>query len=490
MSYLLKIFTFLFFIFILSSIVLNATVIEISQTEFSLLKGRALTLLDGIPLEDFNLCLNTAKDLLPHDEEGLLFLSMCYQKVGDLHDAITCLEKMPPDSKHYLLAQIDLAKLYTETDNHKKATACYEKITKITPDNKNAGIELGMRYLESGQFNKANKLFSKLKKKFPESLEIQHMYDISKNKKGHNKPSSIILDVGYNYSNSKPGFMLLMDDGFDYEMNSLKTKITVPVSNSTSIKGSHISNDIADSYVENFTSTETGLEISHKLNRQTLLAGKVNFLTLPYEQNEIEGKLKYRKVDKKTVVGFDVGRLTYSADSNSFKSPANFLQCSGTFGIESSKELYIEVIPGLEYYSDDENLKSELMLSLSYFPENSPRLSIDALYKIFTFTKTYKENGDNLVYFSPEYGSDMYLGMMYKLNFSKASSLSLGGSLKRTEYEVQDSITEYYTIGCSVSAQMKITRNIALNMGYNFSISQSDGFPASQDMNANLRIAF
>ena len=311
-------------------------------------------------------------------------------------------------------------------------------------------------------------------------------------------PSAGIFKIfGEYYStNKKPGYLLLKsgdsdgeDYGYDYESAGYSSGFLYKFNAGPSIGADYSSRRTTEDSQDEFGYQKLCLSTSTLLLKDYKISANFNQLS-----SDVSDRLNEFGVDFGSPAGtFDWGggisKNVYASGLSSFLAPAHYRRYYLNAGYIIADEFYLQLSPAFEDYYEDKNKKTEIITSLLYYPNYFPDVSFDIYHRAMKFKKN-GEDDKSFVYFTPESNTGIGILANYQVKFRKKTSYGLSLSLNREEYTYNDELTQYYTASAMTKISHSFNRFIRFEARYGFSISQSDGFPLSQNLKINTTCKF
>jgi|GEM_PF-4914328 len=302
--------------------------------------------------------------------------------------------------------------------------------------------------------------------------------------------TSVVTNAGYFLTNKKPASLLFSkdDSGYDYQQHGYNSDVTVNLSRNFKIKSGYLKKISSE-----YDSEAVSLERIDTTITQKLFGGDLNCdfasYTLPTQQTgNNEYGLGYNYNIGQASYGFNMARKIYAADADSYKYPSKYNKFNAKTGYELSNELYLEVVPSYESYYQSTSAKKQVITDLFYSPCELPNVSLDIYYLYFAYSN--KENTEKSALFSTGKGATTGLGINYTMKVLKRSNLNFGLNIDREKYFYNEKTTQYYIASAFTGLNLKLRPNYGLKLNYGFSVSQSSGYPFTQNMKLNLNIKF
>jgi len=297
----------------------------------------------------------------------------------------------------------------------------------------------------------------------------------------------------YYITNKKPGYLLFSSDdeeyGYDYQTRGYSTGFSYKPGKSSSIDASYYKNATTEQETDEFSHQKIALSLSRKFFKNYKVAANFNQLS-----SDSSGRLNEFGFDFDSQAGiFQWGggfsKNVYAYDEASFTAPAYYRKYYFNAGFELASEFYLQLSPSYEDYYEDKNKKSEIVADILYYPEFFPNMSFDFYYRTMGFTKSGDED-KSFVYFTPENNAGMGISANYQARIKKMTVFNLNLSLDNEKYTYNDDTTKYYSVSAVSKIAHSFNGNLRMEARYGFSISQSDGFPFTQNMKVNTTLKF
>lgn len=293
-------------------------------------------------------------------------------------------------------------------------------------------------------------------------------------------------------SNRKPGYLLFSNENntYDYKLTGYSSKIKYYTNYNLSIEGGYYKNFITENESEQVSLQKINLLLSGKPFSNLNVTGNARQIKLSSNNAFNEYEFGLSSSIKNFQVEFGTSKNIYTGDSSSYSDPPEYYRFNLRTGYELSSEYYLEVMPAFESYLKNINKKREISASLLYMPDAFPKLSLNVYSILFKFENERDASGNKYAYFSPGLSRNSGIGMNYLIDITKKSRLNLGLNLEKEKYYFDDEPTEYYMLSTISGLNIRVKQYMNLNMTYGFSISQSNGFPLTQNFRLNTEIKF
>jgi len=297
----------------------------------------------------------------------------------------------------------------------------------------------------------------------------------------------------YYITNKKPGYLLFSSDdeeyGYDYQTRGYSTGFSYKPDKSSSIDASYYKNATTEQESDEFSHQKVALSFSRKFLKNYKLSTSFNQLS-----SDSSGRLNEFGFDFDSQAGsFQWGggfsKNVYAYDETSFMTPAYYRKYYFNAGYELASDFYLQLSPSYEDYFEDKNKKSEIVADLLYYPEIFPNMSFDFYYRTMGFKKSGDEDA-SFVYFTPENNVGMGISANYQAKIKKKTVLNFNLSLDNENYTYNGDNTTYYSVSALGKIAHSFNGNFRLEARYGFSLSQSDGFPFTQNMKVNTTLKF
>jgi len=304
------------------------------------------------------------------------------------------------------------------------------------------------------------------------------------------KPDTFRFDSDYYTSNRKPGYLLFSGDDYDYKMHGYSSKLTCNLFSNFSIDTGYKKNFIFDDGSDSVDLQQIDLAFRGRVGSGNSISGKVKNINLSSGRQLNEFGMDYSSSFGPYVLGVAASRDVYASGRTSFDNPAEYYRMAVRGGYEMSKDMYLEVQPAFESYFNDGNRKKEFIATMIYVPPELPKMTANVFYRRYGFGKEVDDSGYSFVYFAPSTSLNYGFELDYSVPVMKSLDFDFGASVEKEKYEYQNNLTGYYVASASAGMNARFNKHSRLNFVYNFSVSQTENFPCTQNLRLNLRVNF
>ena len=326
-----------------------------------------------------------------------------------------------------------------------------------------------------------------------EAFESEMLAYMAKKPSKNRKAESFKFFTEYYTSNKKPGYLLFStqdeDYGNDYETQGYSAGFSYKPGSLYSIDANYSKSSTSEEGSEDFNHQKISTALSRKFFKNFKISTNFNQLSSDTGNDLNESGLSFDSSSGPVHWGAGFSRNVYAYDAASFAAPAYYRKYNFDAGCELSDETYFQLLPAFEDYYDDGNKKREVIADLLYYPKALPDISFDIYYRTMGFSKSGGTD-ETFVYFTPETNTGIGISANYQKQIRKSTVFNLNLSLDREKYTYNGSQTQYYTASAAGKLGHSFNRAIRLEAKYGFSISQSSGFPFTQNAKINTTFKF